>query len=57
MGEVTTSLEELTKKENSLPMNFGQLTALASTPVGQAIGIGQMVNGGVEGNKLLLEEM
>jgi hypothetical protein len=38
-SKVRDQFATITDRENSLQISFGQLTALASTPVGQAIGI------------------
>ena len=47
-------LEELTNRENSVYLNFGQLTALATTPVGQAIGMAHVIG---DASKLIQEDM
>lgn len=47
-------LDELTTRENSVYLNFGQLTALATTPVGQAIGMAHVIG---DASKLIQEDM
>ena len=51
-----SNFDQLVHKDNCVSINFGQLTALASTPVGQAIGMGSVLAGG-ESNRLIVEEM
>jgi|LauGreDrversion4_2_1035121.scaffolds.fasta_scaffold1555189_1 hypothetical protein len=46
-GQVLTNFDEIVKRENCMNINFGQLTALSVTPVGQAIGMNGIINGGV----------
>jgi hypothetical protein len=48
--------EDIVKKENSFHITFGQLTALATTQVGQAIGMTQVLAGN-DTNRLMLEDM
>ena len=39
LNKVVFKMDDLSKKEKAYPINYGQLTALATTPIGQAIGM------------------
>jgi hypothetical protein len=57
-SKVIQTFKAVTNHENSLMITFGQLTALATTPIGQALGMPQMLfREELEKNKHVLEEM
>lgn len=57
-SQVLDTFKAVVSRDNSLMLSFGQLTALATTPVGQALGIPQMLfREELEKNKQVLEQM
>jgi len=55
-SQVLDTFKAVVNRDNSLMLSFGQLTALATTPLGQALGIPQMIfREELEQNKQVLE--
>lgn len=52
MTKVSTKLEKLNASDSSFSLTYGQLTALATTPVGQTVGLGAMID---EEDRLVVE--
>ncbi|CDW75196.1 UNKNOWN [Stylonychia lemnae] len=54
LGKVVQKFDEMSNKEKSLSLTYGQLTAVAITPIGQQVGFNQIID---QSDRELLETM
>ena len=52
MTKVLTKLDSLGTKDSGLTITYGQLTAIATTSIGQSVGLGQIIN---EEDRMMIE--
>jgi hypothetical protein len=57
MTKTLDEFDNLSKKENAIQINFGQLTALSATPIGQVVGLSQAISGNFEQHQMMLDDM